>query len=147
MKNFDLDKIKKSCERAFFCEKETGYQRWITPYKFIVSCGWDPFTYKEYEKKYICDILTGNEKEVFSLIYITIQKILAEIQELSVKINGRTGKPFLNAPAVKYMIECWNPIAFSKSKDDEQRIDKIKKYKQQLEEKNCSPISFNGEVC
>lgn len=142
MKNLNLEHIKQQVAASIETTNE-GY-KWIKmfPHQLCLNCGWDKPEYDQYLLKHCAGTLTGIEKECFETLYLGIQRILAEMEALSMRTNAQ-GRPCIPAISCKYTTELWNPVSFnSKSEKQIHQIDKLKVLKQQQDADEETPIKL-----
>ena len=140
MKNWNLAEIKKQCDDVF--EPNGWIKKGVSPLDFLLSCGWDKASYDEYATKLNNDALIGNELDVFKSIYTTMLKILANLEKLSLMVNPKNGKPYLNPMMCKITLESYGMMkkALPNGKEIINRRAILAK---QQEETNTSEIDFN----
>ena len=139
MKSFDWNKIKTYTDSL---DKTNGWMANVLPLEYLLNCGWDKASYDEYATKFNNGALLGTELQVFTLIYTTVLKILAQVEKKSLLINPKTGKSFFNPTMCKILLESYGYVkkALPLGKEIINRKALLQKQEQQI---NTSDIDFN----
>ena len=139
MKSFDWNKIKTYTDSL---DKTNGWMANVLPLEYLLNCGWDKASYDEDATKFNNGALLGTELQVFTLIYTTVLKILAQVEKKSLLINPKTGKSFFNPTMCKILLESYGYVkkALPLGKEIINRKALLQK---QQEQTNTSDIDFN----